>query len=168
MDNKEEINKLEQAEKKIDNFINNGKNAINSAKEGADSIAKVTSNFKGTIDSANNLVSSVNGLKDNFLESKKLQIETEIKLKKIQNEHQTNNRIISEEYGKQKVAMDKASTVVDEGLRGDDIEKIREGLNAMTNVANHNPMVKLQKQIDEKLEEDLNKNLDDDDFIIEI
>ncbi len=166
--NKEINNKLEQVQNKIDNTIAKGKNVVDTAKEGAEVITNITSKVKNTLDSANNLAQSVKGIKDSYLESQKIQATTAIELKKIQNKHQIVNRIITEEYGKQKQIMDKASNVVDVGLQDNDLDKIREGLNAMTNVANRNPMAELKISIDMQLEENLNKDLDDDDFIIEI
>ncbi|WP_405296662.1 hypothetical protein [Algibacter sp. Ld11] len=170
MDNKEEKinNKLEQVQNKIDKTIAKGKDVVDNAKQGAEAITNITTGIQNTLNSANNLAQSVNGIKDTFIESQKIQAITEIELKKIQTNHQQVNRVITEEYGKQKQSMDKASDVVDAGLQDNDLDKIREGLNAMTNVANHNPMAELKKSMDKQLEENLNKDLDDDDFMIEI
>lgn len=166
--NKYSNNELEQIQNKIDKTITKGENIVDSVKQGGEVIIEINSEFQNTLNNANNLAQSVNGVKDSFIESKKIQASTEIKLKEIQSNHQKANRIITEEYGKQKQQMNKASDVVDAGLQQNDLEKIREGLNAMTSVANHNPMDQLKKSMDKKLKENLNKDLNDDDFIIEI
>ncbi|MCL8007603.1 hypothetical protein M8845_09220 [Gelidibacter japonicus] len=160
--NKIKENSLNKLQGDIDNSLNKGKEIINTAKEGVIAANQVTSNIQDTFNKAGNLLQGVTGLKDSFIESKKIQAQTEIDLQKIRSNHLNVNRIISEEYGKQKVSMDKASEVVDAGLESNDIAKIREGLNAMTNVANHNPMEKLKTELDQELERNLNQDFDDD------
>lgn len=154
--------KLSIFKKNIDNSIKRGKEVVALTKEGAREVIKVTDNIQNTLNSATGLTRSVTGIKDSFIESQKIQAKTKVELDKIRSNHQNINRIMSEEYGKQKEAMDKASDVVDNGLATDNINKIREGLNAMTNVANHNPMEKIKTELDKKLERNLNQDFDDD------
>lgn len=167
-ENNEPSNKLEQVQSSIDRTLAKGKSVVDTAKQGAEALTNITSEIQNTLNSANNLAQSVSGIKESFIEAQKIQANTEIELKKIQNNHQQVNRVITEEYGKQKQSMDKASDVVDAGLQDNDLDKIRVGLGAMTNVANHNPIAELKKSMDKELEENLNKDLDDDDFMIEI
>ncbi|TXD81868.1 hypothetical protein ESY86_16725 [Subsaximicrobium wynnwilliamsii] len=166
MENKEQIknseNRLAKIQGNIDNTLEKSKEVVNIAKEGTQMVSEVTNNIQDTFNKANNLFQGVKGLKDSFMESQKLQAQTEIELLKIRSEHQQMNRIITEEYGKQKQSMDKASDVVDAGLESNDINKIREGLTAMTNVANHNPMENHKKALDNELERNLNQDFDDD------
>ena len=160
MENKE--NRLAKLQGDIDVTLNKGKDIVNTAREGVQAVSDVANGLQETFNKANDLAQSVNGLKDSFIESRRIQAETEIELQKIRSNHQQVNRIITEEYGKQKQSMDKASDVVDAGLESNDINKIREGLNAMTNVANHNPMEKLKNDLDKELERNLNQDFDDD------
>ena len=104
---------------------------------------------------------------DLFLEAKKIEAETRKDLAKIRSNHENVNRIITQEYGKQKLSMDKSSDVVDAGLESNDLDKIKAGLDAMTKVANHNPMDKLKTEMDEQLEKSLKQDLDSDDFMLD-
>lgn len=120
--------------------------------------------FKDSVQSAKALVDQAKNLGDSLIESQRIKSKTEIELKRIEVAHQVINKNIDNEYKKQKQAMDKASDVVDAGLESDNIEKIRAGLEYMTITANHNPMADLKNKLDEDLEQDYL----DDDFIIEI
>lgn len=164
--NEEKQNSLNKLKSNIDKTLNKGQEIATTTKEGVQSIVKVTDNIKNTFGKTNNFVEKVTGLKDTFIESKKIAARTEVELNKIRSNHANVNRIISEEYGKQKQQMDKASDVVDKGLETNDINKIREGLSAMTSVANHNPMEKIKKELDEELERNLKQDFDDD-FLLE-
>ena len=83
------------------------------------------------------------------------------KLKVIQ---KTINKHIDTEYKKQKQAMDKAENVIDSGLDSGNLDLVKMGLDSMTGFANHNPLADLKNHLDNQIE----KDFDDDDFIIEI
>ena len=112
----------------------------------------------------NNLINSANNISNSVLESRKLEANTRIELEKIHSNHLTLNNHINKEYKKQKRAMNKASDVIDHGLEKDNLDIIALGLQSLTNVANTNPMANLFN----KIEGELSKNIDDDDFMIEI
>lgn len=157
---------LTKLKKGIDETLNKGKGIVDTAKEGAMAVTQITTSVQDTVNRANDLLRSAKDLKDTFVESKRIQAKTEIELQKIKSNHLIVNRIISEEYGKQKHSMDKAGDVVDLGIEKNDIAIIREGLVAMTTVANHNPMEKIKTELDKELERNLNQDFDDD-FILE-
>jgi hypothetical protein len=103
-------------------------------------------------------------LGNTFLESQRINSQTTLELKKIEENHKTINKNIEFEYKKQKHAMDVANSVVDSGLKSNDLEKIKLGLEHLSGVANHNPVQHLKNALDKNLSE----NFDDDDFYIEI
>lgn len=161
--NKKSIDK-DQLMNRVDESLKKGKEIINYV-ENVDKLAeKHLNNFGSKIDQTNKLVDSVKDMGNTYLESQRIKSQAEVELTKIQRNHETINKHIDTEYKKQKQTMDKASDVVDDGLASNDIEKIREGLAAMTATANHNPMADLKRSLDEDIDQDYL----DDDFIIEI
>lgn len=148
----------------VDKTLSKGKEIINYV-ENVDKMTKNQLNNLGSkMNQASKLVDNAKELGNVYLESQKIQSQTEVELTKIQKNHENINKHIDTEYKKQKQTMDKASDVVDDGLASNNIEKIREGLAAMTATANHNPMADLKRALDKDLEQDYL----DDDFIIEI
>lgn len=165
--NSNKENKIVETHNKIDNTLTKGKQIVESVKNGVESINDTTNNLKNTLTKAGELVGSVKELKNTYLESKIIEANTQKGLAKIRSNHQNVNRIITEEYGKQKQSMDKSSDVVDAGLESNDLDKIKAGLDAMTKVANHNPMEKIKNQLDEDLEKSIKQDLDSDDFMLD-
>lgn len=112
----------------------------------------------------NTLTNTANNLGKNFVESEKIKSDTILGLEKIKQNHQTINKHIDTEYKKQKQAMDKAENVIDSGLDSGNLDLVKMGLDSMTGFANHNPLADLKNHLDNQIE----KDFDDDDFIIEI
>lgn len=106
------------------------------------------------------IVENAPAIMENVLSSMNTAIQSSKELEIVKQQFQQTNKLIDEEYKKQHKAMDKASEVVDAGLKDNDFNKIALGLGSMTNIANHNPFENLQKNI--------KKTKKDDDFIIEI
>lgn len=162
-----ENNKSSDKEKdiqKIDKVINAGNKLVENSANVLQNVGNGVDKIGAKINNAKSLVNEVKNLGATYVESQKIKSETILGLKKIEEDHKTINNHINKEYSKQIKQMDKASDVVDAGLASNDIEKIREGLAAMTATANHNPMADLKKSLDKDLEQDYL----DDDFIIEI
>lgn len=162
MESKE--NKHSNLPEEINKTINKTEQIVEKGKSFVDNVNSTANNLGGTIDKAKELIGGVQEFQKTYLETQKIKSDTILGLEKIKQNHQTINKHIDTEYKKQKQQMDKASDVVDAGLLSDDIEKIREGLNAMTNVANHNPMTDLKKHLDNQIKKDFN----DDDFTIDV
>jgi hypothetical protein len=160
-------NKLTEAHNKIDNTLNKGKQAIDSVKTGIQSINEVSSGVKSVINTANDTLGLIKDLNNKSLESEKIAAQTKLGLAKIQANNQETNRQITEAYGKQKMQMDKAGSVVDAGLQDNDIEKIKAGLDSMTKTANTNPLASLKDELDKKMDKNLNQDVDSDDFMLE-
>lgn len=129
-----------------------------------DKLNETSSNLGSTINKSNEFIGNINELGKTFLESKKIQSETKLGLKKIEENHKTINNHINTEYKKQKQAMDKAENVIDSGLESGNIDMIKIGLDTISGIANHNPMTDLKNHLDNQIE----KDFEDDDFTIEI
>lgn len=142
---------------KVNDTLKKGEQIIQQGRSLMDHI-NATSNNIGN--AANNL----NQVGETYLESKRISSETALGLEKINENHKTINKHIDTEYKKQKQTLDKAENVIDKGLDSGDIELIKVGLNTMMGTANHNPMADLKNHLDDKIQ----KDFDDDDFIIEI
>ncbi|NKI25395.1 hypothetical protein HCG49_02335 [Arenibacter sp. 6A1] len=117
----------------------------------------VSKSLDKTADAANNILKY-------SLESKKLASDTAIQFEKIKQNHYTINKNIDNEYEKQNRVIDTAEEVVQKGLEDNDFGLIKLGLEQMSGVANHNPMADLKNHLDNQIE----KDFEDDDFIIEI
>lgn len=142
---------------KVNETLKKGEQIIQKGKSLVDNI-NTTSNNIGI--AANNL----NQMGETYLESKRINSQTELGLEKIKENHRTINKHIDTEYKKQKQTLDKAENVIDKGLDSGDIEMIKVGLNTMMGTANHNPLEDLKNHLNDKIQ----KDFDDDDFIIEI
>ena len=149
---------------KVDQTLSKGNELVQNTRDGLGQLMNASDSISNSLNNANNLINNINNAGNVFLESQRINSQTALGLKKIEEDHKTINKSIDNEYSKQKQAMDKASDVVDDGLKGNDIEKIRLGLAAMSGVANHNPMADLKNA----LNKEINNNFDDDDFYIEI
>lgn len=149
---------------KIDNPLNKAEQIIENGKALTDRINSTASNVGNTINQSKELIGSFNDLKKTYLESERIKSDTKLGLERIKQNHSTIHKHIDTEYKKQKQAMDKAGNVVDRGLESGDINLVRAGLDKMAGVANHNPLTDLKNHLDQKIE----KDFDDDDFIIEI
>lgn len=149
---------------KFDQTIESGNELVEKTKDGLSELENTVNSFSNSVNNVNDFVSNVGNLGNVFLESKKISSQTTLGLKTIEENHKTINKNIDNEYKKQNKLMKSASEVIDQGLSNNNIEYIREGLAAMIQVANHNPMADLKRNLDEKL----NKNFEDDDFYLEI
>lgn len=150
--------------KKTDQKLNEREKIIQKGKETVEGFNELISTTNNTIGQVKNLTDSVNNIAGNFLESQKIQSETRLGLKKIEENHKTINKHIDTEYKKQSQTLNKAEDAIDKGLESDNIDLVKAGLETMSGVANHNPMVDLKNHLDSQV----NKNFNDDDFIIEI
>lgn len=162
MDTKE--NNFENLPQKVDNPLNKAEQIVENGKALTNKINSTASNIGKTINQSKELVGSLNDLKRTYLESEKIKSDTKLGLERIKQNHSTIHKHIDTEYKKQKQAMDKAGNVIDRGLESGDIDLVRAGLDKMAGVANHNPLTDLKNHLDQKIE----KDFDDDDFIIEI
>lgn len=142
---------------RINDTFKKGNQIIQKGKALVDNI-NATSNNIGI--AADNL----NQMGETFLESKRIHSQTILGLEKIKENHKTINKHIDTEYQKQKQTLDKAENVIDKGLDSGDIEMIKAGLYTMMGTANHNPLAELKNHLDNKIQ----KDFDDDDFMIEI
>ncbi|MBE7628497.1 hypothetical protein [Tenacibaculum piscium] len=158
----------------MDNKNNNNSNTdsknITRLKNGLAKVEKVNLDIQNTANQlsglANNgqqLAGTLSDVQKMHFESQKLKAQTHVELERIDKQYDTINKHIDTEYSKQSRAMDKSEEVIDKGLAEGNLDYIREGLNSMVNVANHNPMADLKKTLDKQIE-----NFDDDDFTIEI
>ena len=162
MDSKE--NNSKNLPQKIDNPLNKAEHIIQNGKELTNKINYTASNISKTINQSKELIGNFNDLKLTYLESEKIKSDTKLGLERIRQNHSTINKHIDTEYKKQKQAMDAAGNVIDHGLESGDIDLVRAGLDKIAGVANHNPLTDLKDHLDQKIE----KDFDDDDFIIEI
>lgn len=149
---------------KINNKLNKTEQIIKDGKSFVDNVNSTSSNLKQTINRSKELISGINDLKETYIETEKIKSNTTLGLEKIKQNHLTINKHIDTEYKKQKQVMDKAGNVIDSGLESANIDLVKVGLDSMTGVANHNPMTDLKNHLDSEIEKDFN----DDDFIIEI
>ena len=149
---------------KVNNTITKKQQIIKSGKSLIDNVNSTANNLGTTLDKSKELIGNLNDLKKTYLESEKIKADTAVGLEKIKRNHQTINKHIDTEYKKQKQAMDKAENVIDSGLESGNIDLVKAGLDSMTGVANHNPMTDLKNHLDNQIE----KDFEDDDFIIEI
>lgn len=159
-----ENNLPEKIDKKINKTINKAEQIIEKGKSFVGDINSTVNNLGHSISKSKELIGNINDLRKTFLESEKIKSETIIGLEKIKQNHQTINKHIDTEYKKQKQAMDKAENVIDFGLESGNIDLVKIGLDSMTGVANHNPMIDLKNHLDNQTE----KDFEDDDFTIEI
>ncbi len=148
-------------QKRIDETMIKGNELLINSNE---SLQHISSTANSILNKSNELVTSVNNLGNIFLESQKISSQTILGLKKIEEDHKTINKSIDNEYIKQNQVLNTAANVVEDGLKNNDIDKIRLGLETMSGIANHNPMSDLKKALDKEI----NNNFDDDDFYIEI
>jgi predicted RNA-binding protein with EMAP domain len=162
MDSKE--NNSKNLPEKIDNPLKKAEQIVQNGKALTAQINVTASNVGNTINQSKELIGRLNDLKKTYLESEKIKSETKLGLERIKQNHSTINKHIDTEYKKQKQAMDKAGTVIDHGLESGDIELVKAGLDKMAGVANHNPLSDLKNHLDQKID----KDFEDDDFIIEI
>jgi hypothetical protein len=149
---------------KVNKTISKTQQIIKSGKSLADNVNSTANNLGATLDKSKELIGNINDLKKTYLESEKIKADTALGLEKIKQNHQTIIKHIDTEYKKQKHGMDVAERVVDSGLESGDIDLIKAGLDKMTGIANHNPMTDLKNHLDNQIE----KDFEDDDFIIEI
>jgi chromosome segregation ATPase len=149
---------------KINKTIAKTEQIIKNGKSLAENINSTTNNLGTTLDKSKELIGNINDLKKTYLESERIKSDTTLGLEKIKQNHQTINKHIDTEYKKQKQTLDTAERSVDKGLENGDIDLIKKGLDAMISVANHNPMADLKNHLDNQIEKDFG----DDDFIIEI
>lgn len=148
-------------QKSIDETIIKGNELLINSNE---SFHHISSTANSILNKSNEVVTSVNNLGSIFLESQKISSQTTLGLKKIEEDHKTINKSIDNEYNKQNQVLNTAANVVEDGLKNNDIDKIRLGLETMSVIANHNPMSDLKNALDKEI----NNNFDDDDFYIEI
>jgi len=149
---------------KINQTIIKSEQIIKRGKSLAENVKSTANNLGATLDKSKELIGNINDLKKTYLESERIKSDTTLGLEKIKQNHQTINKHIDTEYKKQKQAMDKAENVIDSGLESGNIDLVKAGLDSMTGVANHNPMTNLKNHLDNQIE----KDFEDDDFIIEI
>lgn len=149
--------KVNQSLSSADKIIKNGKSLVHS-------VNSTANNLSQTITKSKELVGNINDLQKTFIESQKIKSYTTIGLEKIKQSHHTINRHIDNEYSKQNRAMDSAENVIGVGLASGDIDLVKLGLDTMTGVANHNPVTDLKNSLDNNIE----KDIEDDDFFIEI
>lgn len=156
-----ENNDLKKSSLKVNDKLNN---TANSLKETAKSVFQ-------TVQKSGEVYSELMDRTTRLVETKRdielIKAKTEIELSRIDKSHETNMALIKNEYGKQAKAMSIAENVVAKGLEDDDLNKIALGLQNVTGIANHNPFENFQKNLDNDLKE-LNRGMDDDDYIIEI
>ena len=162
MESKE--NNSKNLPQKIDNPLDRAEFIIENGKELTDRINSTSSNVGNVLNQSKELIGSFNELKRTYLESEKIKSDTKLGLERIRQNHSTIHKHIDTEYKKQKQAMDKAANVIDRGLESGDIDLVRAGLDKLAGVANHNPLTDLKNHLDQKIE----KDFEDDDFIIEI
>lgn len=162
MDSKE--NNSKNLPQKVDNPLNKADQLVQNGKALTNKISETASSVGNTINQSKELIGSFKDLKATFLESEKIKSDTKLGLERIRQNHSTINKHIDTEYKKQKQTMDKAGNVVDHGLESGNMDMIRAGLDTMAGVANHNPLTDLKNHLDQKIE----KDFEDDDFIIEI
>ena len=148
-------------QKSIDETIIKGNELLINSNE---SFYHISSSAISILNKSNEVVTTVNNLGSIFLESQKISSQTTLGLKKIEEDHKTINNSITNEYNKQNQVLNTAANVVEDGLKNNDIDKIRLGLETMSVIANHNPMSNLKNALDKEI----NNNFDDDDFYIEI
>ena len=151
-------------EKKENNLPQKVDEITQKVKNVTDNVNTTANNIGNTLNKFGQTANNFNDLGKTIVESKKISSETKLGLKKIEENHKTINKHIDIEYKKQKQAMDKAENVIDSGLESGNIDLVKAGLDSMTGVANHNPMTDLKNHLDNKIE----KDFEDDDFIIEI
>jgi len=164
MGNKKKSNKPITSLEKVNNTLDKGKEIIKKGQEGLEQINNTSANLSSAFDKASGLVNNVNNLGNVYLESQRINSNTITKLEDIAGKHKNNSKQIDAAYNKQNRGMDAADRVIDAGLQSDDINIIREGLAAMTGIANTNPLPELKNSLDNEIEKDFY----DDDFIIEI
>ncbi|WP_339659075.1 hypothetical protein [uncultured Polaribacter sp.] len=151
-------------ESKENNLPQKAEEISQKIKNAADNINTTAKNVGNTLNKFSQTANNFNDLGKTFVESKKIKAHTSLGLEKIKQNHQTINHHIDTEYKKQKQAMDKAENVIDSGLESGNIDLVKIGLDSMTGIANHNPMTDLKNHLDSQIE----KDFEDDDFIIEI
>lgn len=155
---------MESKKNNPSNLPQKAEKILQKAKDGDDNINTTANNVGNTLTKFSQTANNFNDLGKTFVESKKINAETKLGLKKIEENHKTINKHIDIEYNKQKQAMDKAENVIDSGLESGNIDLVKAGLDSMTGVANHNPMTDLKNHLDNQIE----KDFEDDDFTIEI
>ena len=146
-------NQNNEASKGVKRFTDKMKNVFRKVEKGGEIYSKA-------VDGTTKLVEAKRDIEV-------IKAQTKIELSKIDKAHEVNMAIINNEYGKQAKGMDIAENIVNKGLEDDDLNKIALGLHTITDIANHNPLEKFQKNLDNDLKE-LNKGMDDEDYIIEI
>ncbi|WP_417236568.1 hypothetical protein [Bizionia paragorgiae] len=157
--------KENNSQTKNNNPIDKGNKLIEKGKGLVRDINNVNSQISNTLTNSGELIDKANDIGRTFIESKKIESETRLGLEKIRKNHDTIGEHIKTEYKKQKQQLDKAEEVIDDGLKSGNLAQIKLGLDAMTNVANHNPMTDLKNHLDNQIDENFDE---DDDFVIEI
>jgi len=109
---------------------------------------------KNKAEIAKDLVHNAKEVLNTVVKSRETEMKTRVELTKIDEKFRAYDKVIVNEYGKQKAGMDVASKVVDYGLENNDLNHTIAGLNALTGIVNHNPVSSMMESLNDSEKDD--------------